>query len=200
VTIFQDQKKSLKSTWRSGTVFFDQAPSLSAEAIGVLTSKGLEGFQKKYGDYYVAGYQLGADTAVMISTSECDRTKAERVAVKVEAQVAFWSAEHVENKFFRYATKSAMVNLSGFDTLSNSRWKDSTLGTDLDGIRATAAYIANLAQDLPSRVDEKLRDIGLDSDSVVTQGDCLNMCRSGIVVEIVLLPISRLRQVQLYIH
>lgn len=190
----------MKATWRSGTVLFEQPPQLSTEAIEILKGGGLQAFQQAYGDYYVAGLQLGADSVVMVSTSEADKTTTERYAVTVRATVLVYSAEHVEDKFFTYASATSTVNLSAFDTLSSGRWKVVRQGNDVEAMRVTAAYCANLATDLPWRVEQKLKEIGIKPGTTVTRGDCMTMCRSGLIVEVVLLPVSTLREVQRHIN
>lgn len=63
-------KISLTSTCRAGTIEFQRQPRLTPEAIiEIKYGDGYEGFCRRYGDYYLAGYRLGGDTGILLSAS-----------------------------------------------------------------------------------------------------------------------------------
>ena len=69
----QSDKTSIRASVRAGTIELEREPRLTKEAIiEIKYGDGYQGFCERYGDYYLAGYRLGGDTGLMLSSSgEC---------------------------------------------------------------------------------------------------------------------------------
>jgi hypothetical protein len=58
-------------------------PKLTDQAIIVVKYQGgINTFEERYGDYYVAGYRLGGDTGVLFGTSKSTTFKDEALSVR----------------------------------------------------------------------------------------------------------------------
>lgn len=61
---------SLRASCRAGCIDLETGPRLTTEAIREIKYGGaFQGYCERYGDYYLAGYRLGADTGLLLSSS-----------------------------------------------------------------------------------------------------------------------------------
>lgn len=78
-----------------------ERPRLSKEACAILRSVGgLQEFEKRYGDYYVAGHRLGDDAGVLVSKSRSSKAVDERVSVTASAKLLLITVSKTYEKFF----------------------------------------------------------------------------------------------------
>lgn len=178
---------------------FSRQPRLTTEAI--ITIKyhgGLPAFQARYGDYYVAGYKLGGDTGLLISGSQESKTKLERFGITVRVEVLFIGASTTHTKDITTSTARSSLRLMGYDTLDHQSWRSSQAekpGFDASAFGAQVAGIVSQSQSLDSRVAEKLDNLGIQDGDHLNSDDCRKLIESGLVAELVLLPVGTLREV-----
>lgn len=184
---------------RAGSVGFARQPRLSTDAI--ITIKydgGLPAFQARYGDYYVAGYKLGGDTALMISGSNASKKELEKFGITVKVEVLFIEASTTHTKDVATSSASDSLRLVGYDTLDYQSWNSSEVeghsGNAL-ALRAQAVEVITRSQALTVRVAEKLDELRLRDGDHLNSEDCRKLTESGLVAELVLLPVSTLREV-----
>ena len=178
---------------------FARQPRLSAESIITLKyDGGLPAFKARYGDYYVAGYRLGGDTALMISGSSAAKKELEKFSITVKVEVLFFEASTTHSEYRASATASSSLRMVGYDTLEHRTWK----AADVEGksagaasFRAQAAEVMVRSQSLDIRVMEKLNELGFQDEEHLSKEDCDELTKSGLVAELVLLPVSTLREV-----
>lgn len=156
-------------------------------------------FQARYGDYYVAGYHLGADTALMLSEGATTSSTVERLSVKVQVTVLFYNNSHTEEKFFTEASENSTFQLSAFDTLSDLHVSETRIGSGgLESLRKTAGGLSAMANQLGHRVSAKMDELNLQNSDSLEFEMCEKLCASGLVVQLTLLPLSTLREVILW--
>lgn len=158
---------------------------------------GIEALTERFGDYYVGGYALGGDTGALASAASVDSQFYKRLKIVLKIQILFFT---IRKTIVDGEQKSHLAfqseSFSGYDSLSNTY----VLATSKKGSRpedalAAAENLADLAQNLVSRVDEKIVQTGLDKDEPLTQKDCERLFASGLVVELLLFPVAQLRDV-----
>ena len=197
LTYLQALKSSVKSSYRAGTILFNQLPSLSLTALADLKFMGGHAtFRQKYGDYYVAGFVLGADTAVMLSESSDVSATTEQIKIVLKVHALFFTVNKTLADI-KKATINAEVaySISGFDTLSNTHQNfSSKAGSDLRVIKAAATKLARCGEDLSDRVTRMMEELGLKEGRELTWIECEKICTSGLVVEVILVPFSTLRE------
>ncbi|KAF9641488.1 hypothetical protein BFW01_g1471 [Lasiodiplodia theobromae] len=197
---FDDCKTSVAASYRCGTVSLSTPPRLTTDALLVLKyGGGLEALKQRYGDYYVAAYVLGADAGALVSRSSSASTVAERLQVTVKLKVLFWTASHTESKSWSNSTSAARVSVSAFSTLGPLRLSASAAGgSELQRLAADAKAVLASIDNVPARVEATVAELGVrpGEKAVVGEDMCDGLCDSGLVVELVLMPIETLREVQ----
>lgn len=183
-------------------------PSLSLDALCILKHQGgLPAFKALYGDYYVAGYQLGGDAAVLLSETSMTTATLERLSVKVTAQVLFVKASKTHEKFFRSAEAESGFRVSGFDTLDQlhlspdnpvsiyTSSSSSTGAAALGELATTARDMELRCIKLAERVTKKIEESNLEHGQEVGWESLELILRSNLVLGIILLPVTALRPV-----
>ncbi|KAK0549217.1 hypothetical protein OC846_004171 [Tilletia horrida] len=224
-----DIKTSFRSSYRCGSVFLRQAASLSEEAKRILKyDGGIDAFEKKYGDYFVLGYNIGADNQMMVSTNAQSMSQTERLALAVKVELLFFTISFSKDFSSHQESSSSSLRVTGYDTLSHSNldktqsWS-STSTVEFDRVQQESAKMRMLGSILPTRVEQKAREVGLPIGDLakgiplgartapsstdpyaplaalefeVDKDLCSRLVQSGLVVELVLAPVRSLRQVR----
>ncbi|KAK1753657.1 hypothetical protein QBC47DRAFT_415424 [Echria macrotheca] len=194
-------QSSFRSTYRSGTVRFLQDPELSTQALSILRSKNRataeQAFKDAYGEYYVAAYILGGSNATMLAGATAAESYSQSIHAEITIKILFARIDASFDKYEQSGYSSAVGSLAGYDTLER-------VALDLgDGKAEPASFseiiekaTANRARGdtLVNRAEAKMREAGLDHDAIVSWQKCEEICRAGLVVELLLLPYSGLRQ------
>lgn len=210
-------KMSLTSSCRAATIEFQDAPRLTREAIlEIKYGGGYEGLCRRYGDYYLAGYRLGGDTAILMSASQHARTQIDKYGITATITVLFVSgSKHWEKEFTSFCW-GRQVRLIGYDTLENKTWRNfSAAGEDItemtaighassvsdsNSLRGDVDAIMTRSENLLERVGEVLEKHGYQNGDNLTFVQCEELVREGVVVELLLQPMSRLRDVIQWCH
>lgn len=175
---------------------------------------------ERYGDYYLAGYRLGGDTGILMSASGHSKEVIEQYKVKATVTVLFISASKTWEKDFRTFSAGRQVKLLGYDTIDSMTWKRQTAAgddvkevrkqrllkeaiaweafnpqADGDTLRADADAIMIRSENLLERVIGILERHGYKNGESLTFVQCEQLVKEGIVVELLLEPMSRLRDV-----
>ena len=179
-----------------GTIKIDGEPRLTIEAQQLLGSAGGElAFQKAYGDYYVAAYNLGANAGVLLAAESGSTDTTDKFSVTESVKAFFWTASHtdshVENKYEDHINWTFVA----YDTLSSvNDSQQSSNGTPLSKVSNSCSRYLDLVQRLEARVDEHLQQKALKSGTTVNLARCKDICNSGLVSQLLLLPYRALRQ------
>jgi hypothetical protein len=213
VTENKDSDKiSLTSSCRAGTIEFQSQPRLTLEAIREIKyGGGFDALCQRYGDYYLAGYRLGGDTGLLMSASGKTKTEVENYGVTATVNVLFISASKHWEKDLHSFRSGRQIQLIGYDTLDDRNWRNfSAAGDDVkemeDWARGTSAVnstsfladteaIMTRSENLLERVGEVLEKHGYRNGESLTFVQCEELVQEGIVVELLLQPMSRLRDV-----
>jgi len=110
----QSDKTSIRSSVRSASVELERSPRLTTEAtIAIKYDGGYANFCERYGDYYVAGYRIGGETGLLISSSSFRTKKVEKFGVKVTLEVLFVEVSKTWSKDFEEFGAGRSLKLLG---------------------------------------------------------------------------------------
>ncbi|KAM0227453.1 hypothetical protein ACHAPO_011515 [Fusarium lateritium] len=110
-------KASVNTSYRAGSIGYTRSPELSEKAFKILTTQGVEAFKSVYGDYYVGGYRIGGDAAVLFSTDQSSYSKTEKETVQIEVETWLSDYEESWSTSSTSSSSSADVRVSAFSTL-----------------------------------------------------------------------------------
>ena len=157
---------------------------------------GYKAFTEKYGDYFVWGYRLGGDTGLVISSSAFEKKKVEQYGIKLTVEVLLVEVSHTWTKDFHTFSAGKKMRLLGYDTLSDTNWNVSMEATgDIEKLAKQAEEIVQRSQDLLPRSIQLLESQGMFHGDHLTNEQCDFLTSNGIAAELVLLPMSALRDV-----
>jgi hypothetical protein len=212
LTGFQSEKTSIRASCRAGCIDLEAEPWLVNDAIFELRhGDGFEGFCKRYGDYYLAGYRLGADTGMLLSSSASSHKKVDNFSITAKAKVLGIGPSITWEKSFQQFREDRLIKLLGYDTLEGRNWKNADSGGDADReldnwlqgkprfdagtLKADAEAIIQRSESLIERVNGVLEIHKVKNGGFLTFKQCEALCEAGVVVELLLLPMARLRDV-----
>ncbi|CAF3506599.1 unnamed protein product [Fusarium graminearum] len=197
--LHQASKTSVMTTYRAGSVTFTRPPKLSEGALQTLKyNGGLTAFKERWGDYYVAGYRIGGDAGVMMSLGSSSKTVSESITICIKVEILFFSFEDSWSKSWSSAESDLRVTLSCFSTVEQAKIQEQRQMGDpkLYSFIQEARGIHNRAQGLVDTIQRKLDHLGISKDKHVTTEQCVGLCQSGVVVELLLFPVESLRELQ----
>jgi hypothetical protein len=174
-------------------------PKLTDQAIITIKYEGgLNAFEERYGDYYVAGYRLGGDTGVLFASSKSTSIKDEDVSVTVKVETFIADEEYTTSTHWRELSYSAQMDVIGYDTLTHqSILKSSGEGktSSPSEIAGDARSLLQMGQDLSWRVEREIKKYGLENGVPLSAEVCDQLTKGCLVVELILLPIRTWREV-----
>ncbi|KAL2208304.1 hypothetical protein CC79DRAFT_1272629 [Sarocladium strictum] len=204
-------KISLNATCRAGTITLQRQPRLTKEAIiEIKYGGGYEGLCERYGDYYVSGYRLGGDTGILMSASGQRREQIDKYGVTATVEVLFVEVSKTWEKDFRTFSSGRQVRLLGYDTLDAKSWnRFRAAGDDVkemmawaakapsgeDSLRADTNAIMTRSESLLERIYEVLDKHEYRNGQSLTFFQCEELLAEGIVIELMLEPMRRIRDV-----
>ncbi|KAH6876590.1 hypothetical protein B0T10DRAFT_566805 [Thelonectria olida] len=192
-------KASRNASCRVGRVVLNRTPTLSEKAIAILQSPhGEELFRKRYGNYYVCGFALGADAGACMSASTESRSSQETIAITVAVKVLFWSESATHTEVMTSQSHSSTLSFSGYSTLDTGQpcALDSKGASprDEEELRKQANDYLVKVRELQTKVRDVMAEVGVVDGAELPLSDCARLCRSGLVVELLLTPYARLNQ------
>ncbi|KAJ5939745.1 hypothetical protein N7466_002879 [Penicillium verhagenii] len=202
-------QSSRNASFRMGRVVLDRPPDFSFEATTILTQPdGDSRFQERYGNYYVCGYELGADAGACISAETSTYDSAESFKITVTVKVLFVSASASHTEHFEKHDSSTRFTFSGFSTLHgevkrypnpDARPVGQIVGTqvaDLINLQKEASdHVARVGK-LDYELQERMIKYGLTGGAKLPLSSCGEVCGSGLVVQLLLAPFANLFEYQ----
>ncbi|CAN9469680.1 unnamed protein product [Alternaria alternata] len=190
----------------------NRQPRLNKEAIiEIKYGGGYEALCKKYGDYYLSGYRLGGDTGILISAAGHTRNQIDTYGITATVTVLMISASKHWDKDFRSFVAGRSTKLLGYDTIDGKTWKRSSAEgaeikemqawggydpeVDNGSLRADADAILTRSENTLERILDILEKHGYRNSASLTFNQCEELVAEGVVVELLLQPLWRLRDV-----
>ncbi|VUC37254.1 unnamed protein product [Clonostachys rosea] len=189
-------RASLNASCRLGRIVLDQPPLLSMAAQTVLLEQGSQRFAEIYGDYYVAGYELGADAGASLFARTDSKSSEETLVITVTVKVLFSKMTLPPyTKKWQSSQSSSSICFAGYNTLGSSKKsieaKDlSPMG--LSELQITSAAYLDKVKALDPTARGELERLGLQDGQSISLSKCSEICGSGLVVQLLLAPNSKL--------
>ena len=189
---------SIRSSVRCASVNFSRSPRLTNTATVTLKygDGGYANFCHHYGDYYVAGYRIGGDTGLLLSSNSFRHRTAEKYGITATLEVLFWKLSKTWTKDIVALSEGKVLKLLGYDTLEGRNWTCPT--GDCEGIveiGKQAKMVMDKAHCILERIDAVLDRMGMDDGRDLSREDWDALMMAGVVVELVLLPMASVRDV-----
>ena len=163
--------------------------------IAIKYGGGYAAFCERYGDYYLAGYRIGGETGLLISSSSFRTKKVEKFGVTVTLEVLFVPVSKTWTKDFEEFGAGRSLKLLGYDTLDGINWSRKSEGSGVDTLRSDTLTIIERSQCIFNRVEETLDRFELRDGQDLTGANCDALIQAGVVVELILLPMASIRDV-----
>jgi len=157
---------------------------------------GYSKFCERYGDYYLAGYRIGGETGILLSTTSFSSRTDETYGVTATLEVLFFEASKTWTKDFHEANSGQSVKLLGYDTLQGQNWNSSTTGDGVQVFKKQTLQVLSRSQSILNRVVAALSEHGVSDQKGLTNEQCDRLAEAGLVVELLLSPMSSLREVR----
>ena len=177
--------------------------SLSRSATAVLTTQYADGsdprehFFNQFGDYYIAGFVVGAKNVALLSMDVESASEEWSLDIKITLRILWFKHTWDIHKSGVSESSSGRLTFEGYDSLAGKN--DSRKASDEDAVSSmyqVALQYENWGESLQARVEDQLRALQLDSDKPtqpLSYSQCHILQQSGLVVEIVLMPFAGLR-------
>jgi hypothetical protein len=172
---------------------------------------GYEALCERYGDYYLSGYRLGGDTGILMSAAGHTREQIDKYGITATVTVLMISGSKHWEKDFKSVVAGRRTQLLGYDTIDGITWKrSSAAGTEMAEMQAWGGYdpkvdneslrtdveaIMTRSENLLERILDVLKQHGYRNGASLTFNQCEELVAEGIVVELLLEPLWRLRDV-----
>lgn len=194
----QGIKASRNASCRVGRIVLDRTPSLSDSALKLLLkSDGPARFREMYGDFYICGYELGADAGACISASTESTSEHETLKVTVAVKLLFYTASTSHTEEDSSSSTSSALSFCGFSSLEGSATslvsKDLLAREQAQLQRAATEYMLKVGS-LDSEVRARLSQLSLKDGQRLPLSTSFLIYQSGLVVQLLLAPFSRLNQ------
>lgn len=178
-------------------MLFVNEPLLSPDALQLLAS-GRDGprlFSAKYGDYYVAGFELGADAGACLAAKASARLSTETVSLSLTVKVLFVSKTIEKNTTTSDYSASADLTFQGYDTLRDENKELHVASKEpCRSVRLAADEFSARVISLQKAAETALAEVKLDISKPLDGGGYEQLVRSGLVVQLVLMPYQSLTE------
>lgn len=203
----QRSKMSRKTSFQAGAIRFRKPPPLSAEAKALLLPQngGYEAFTKRYGDFYVSGYSIGGDAAVLVSQATAKNESYERLKIQLRVKfLCFSRTKAITDAEIMSALAEAELNVMAFDSLDGSFiacFSQDGSALPFEDAQTLAAEYAWRAEEMQTRVQEALGSTmaGLHDTSLLSWSQINRLAQSHVVNRLILVPYSTHREVAQYL-
>ncbi|KAJ6526412.1 hypothetical protein B0H19DRAFT_1335705 [Mycena capillaripes] len=190
-------KASVHSTQRVGIIKLTEQPEFTAHARKLLYDpRTRNSFRATYDDYFVAGLCLGADNATFLSSSSGKDIQDEMKDIKVKVKLfGFTKTVYDKHTEEHSDERSFDVTYIGLDTLR--AYQETTHVTDervYEVVKARAVQSVADGNDLMARVRRVMEKLQLVEGAKLTRDQLTEVCRSGLVVELLLIPYGGLKE------
>ncbi|ETI27793.1 hypothetical protein G647_00242 [Cladophialophora carrionii CBS 160.54] len=183
-------------SYRAGRVILTPTPRLTDQA-RCLLEKDPGRFRDEYGDYYIAGLQLGADAGCSLSVAASSESRTETTKLSVTVHVLFWDATAETEDTQSSQTSAFALNFMAYDTLTHSFVEQHCAeGAQTGSIKELAKRYMQAVLHLQASVDRKLVEWRVSPSAQLSIGQCQALCGTGVVSHLVLEPYSHLLEVR----
>jgi hypothetical protein len=155
-------------------------------------------FRQTYGDFYIAGFRIGAVNDTTISGELVNKSFFEAKRAELKVKALFVTVNKSINDVSQSGSDTGGVRVSAFDSLT-AFYSNFVARTYEDSLRVGEVAYENKqrAMTIASRAADILyKEFSLGHEGTVYQVDVDRLCDRGFVTELLLAPFSSLREYQ----
>ncbi|VUC29192.1 unnamed protein product [Clonostachys rosea] len=183
-----------------GQIDLVDLPRLDLGAIRLLSDSPdpVNEFRRVYGDFYVAGVQVGAVNNTNISGEMANKSFFEATRLQLKIKALFLSYNKSIDDLNQSKSNSGGLSVAAFDSLT-AFYSNFTAHSLEDGL--AAGYIASDNRQRAMNIGNRAADVlfnefSLGLEATLCQGSVDRLCDRGLVTELLLAPFSSLREYQ----
>ena len=194
-SFLQGSRASRHTSYSAGVITFEQTPELTAAAREALMVNPA-GFRDTYGDYFVAGLQVGANAGLCFTVHEDSHVHDTKVKLSLTVHALFCEATTEKSEEHHSMYSNLDVSFCGYNTLLEKfDQKHSSKGDSTSDLLRLVGLYASQVERLRPAVRELLAEYNLDAASPISWDQVNAICMSGLVSYVVLRPYSQLPEV-----
>ncbi|KAK6354950.1 hypothetical protein TWF696_004078 [Orbilia brochopaga] len=193
---------SVRADHVCGQIEVVQVPQLAKAAVRLLNTSAdpIKEFRQMYGDFYVAGFRVGAVNSTIVSGKLANKSFFEAKRAEVKVKVLFATIHKSVNDVSSSASDEGGLNVAAFDSLTGF-YSNFTARTYEDSLQAGEVASANKqrAMTIAARAADVLWkefSMGGDQSACIYQNVVDRLCDRGLVTELLLAPFATLREYQ----
>ncbi|RSM04554.1 hypothetical protein CEP52_006782 [Fusarium oligoseptatum] len=192
-------RASHSSGFRCGRIILVEDPPFSNDAKTLLQREdGDKLFAERYGDYFVSGYVLGADSGGCLAASASSKRTVETLTTEVNVKVLWISYTSSTSTTDIRQTCSMDLTFYGYDTLNGTNLsKQAQAGKSTQEIQLAAQGCIDNSNNLQLRLKRRMSELGIEDEGTMSVAKCSKAVEGGVVVELILTPFRTLKE---YIH
>ncbi|RSL47246.1 hypothetical protein CEP54_013485 [Fusarium duplospermum] len=192
-------RASHSSRFRCGRIVLVEDPPFSNTAKAFLQREdGDKLFAERYGDYFVSGYVLGADSGGCLAASASAKRTVETLTADVNVKILWSNYTDSTSRTDIQQTCSMDLTFYGYDTLNGTNLsQQAQAGKSTEEIQLAAQACIDNSNNLQIRLRQRTGELGIKDEGTMSVAKCLKAVEGGIVVELILTPFKTLKD---YIH
>ncbi|KAM0425739.1 hypothetical protein ACHAPT_008987 [Fusarium lateritium] len=189
-------RASHSSRFRCGRIILVQDPPFSSAAKSLLQLEdGDKFFADRYGDYFVSGYVIGADTGGCLAASASAKRTVETMAADVNVKVLWSNYTTSTSRTDIQQTCSMDLTFYGYDTLTDTNLSlQAESGKSTQDIQLAAQRCIANSNALQTRLKQRVDELGITDEGVISVEQCARAVEGGVVVELILAPFRTLKE------
>ena len=149
-----------------------------------------QAFRDEFGDYYVAGYQIGADAGACLTIAHLDESEQETTRITGAVKVLWVSKSVTKATSTSSNLSSDYLSFRSYDSLQQRN--DEAHGCDIGRIQQVSSECMERIEGLQMAIARRLDDLGCSETGAFDASACNQLCRSGVVVQLIMLPYCKL--------
>ena len=144
---------------------------------------------------------MGGETGILVSGDSSSKLSLERFGITVTVEVLFAKASTTHTQDFSEIEAHNGLKIVGYDTLGHTKYNSAARDHAVmqSEVETQAGEYCDKARSLDLRVAEKLNEMDISDGDYVDSTTCQRLVESGLVVELMLLPVITLREVQSWV-
>jgi hypothetical protein len=179
-------------------VLIHQPPRLSQPALDLLKSKGgVARFREKYGDFFVCGYELGAEAGACLSADTSNQDKTQITTLTVEVKVLIWSHTETHQDVKVERQSSSKLVFCGYSTLHNMSDKftvENRSAYEIEQLkRQVSTYMAKISS-VNKQALATVEQLDLKTGQHLPLSFVGEICKNGLAIQLMLSPYARLNE------
>lgn len=127
-----------------------------------------------------------------MTVTQSDQSEEKRVQVQATAKVLWMKKTISTTTSSKEVSSDHSISFNGYDTLRQRT--EEVKGTNLEEVHQMSKACMDRIGNLQATVEQTILDLGLGTDAGVSVKDFARLCESGLVVQLILAPYSKLAE------